>query len=76
MLDAGVDPGVDQRPRPSALDDYRFDLNGFLVVKGALSAAGGFLDRLTSPQRHIMEPVPPVLPGDARIPQEARHYSG
>ena len=38
--------------------------------------SAAFLDRLTSAQRHIMEPVPPVLPGEARIPQEARHNSG
>ena len=35
-----------------------------------------FLDRLTPAQRHIMEPVPPVMPGEARIPHEARHNGG
>lgn len=44
---------IDHCPQPSALDDYQFDLNGFLV-----------------------EPVPPVLPGEARIPYEARHNGG
>jgi Phytanoyl-CoA dioxygenase (PhyH) len=32
-----------------------------------------FLHRLTPERRHIMDPVPPVLPGTSRIPQEARH---
>ena len=32
-----------------------------------------FLGRLTPAQRHIMDPVPKVVPGEARIPQEARH---
>jgi Phytanoyl-CoA dioxygenase (PhyH) len=31
------------------------------------------LERLTPEQRHIMNPVPKVVPGKARIPREARH---
>jgi len=32
-----------------------------------------FLDRLDVARRHIMDPVPKVRPGDARIPMEAPH---
>ena len=32
-----------------------------------------FLGRLTPARRHIMNPVPRVVPGEARIPKEARH---
>ena len=32
-----------------------------------------FLGRLTPDRRHIMNPVPRVVPGEARIPKEARH---
>ena len=35
-----------------------------------------FLGRLSPARRHIMEPVSPVLPGEARIPHEARHNGG
>lgn len=44
--------------QPSALDDYHFDLNGFLIVNGALSAAE--LDGLNP----AFDSFPPIAAGE------------
>ena len=58
-----------QSSSPSALDDYLFDLNGFLIVKGVLSASE--LDDLNG----AFDSFPPIAPGEWTGNSQRRDYT-